>query len=72
MTPFLDIVGESVEAVREVAAVVGGEEVRPESLCVGHRCLRRHHAVHHEAGYLGLGIRSGVGGITEGWDNYGS
>ena len=56
MTPFLDIVGESVEAVREVAAVVGGEKVGRESLCLGHRCLGCHHAVHHEAGHLGLGM----------------
>ena len=56
MTAFLDIVGESVETVREVPAVVSGEEVCRESLCVGHRCLRRHHAVHHEAGYLCLWI----------------
>ena len=48
--------GESVEAVGEVPSVVGGEKVGCESLCLGHRRLGRHHAVHHEACDLCLGM----------------
>ena len=50
----LDIVGESVETVGEVAAIVCGEEVGGEPLRFGRRRLGRHHAVHHEASHLGL------------------